>query len=323
MSESALKIALVGMAHVHASGYLDRLKNFPGVTLAGVSDERRERVEAVVKAYNIPGYLDWNSLFDKERPDAIVVANENALHLKPASEAIRRGIAVLCEKPLGTDEDEMRAFLDLIEKCNGRCMTLLPNRFAVSVQEAKTALDSGAIGSLLAVHATNCGKMPGGFFVEPELSGGGSMMDHTIHVADLTNWFMGAEPEEVWGIARTKLHPDLKVDDISQVHYRYAGGVVVTLDSSWSRHELYPSDRNLTLTLIGDKGSLFVDLTRDRADLYGDRRDWLLVGADKVQRMIATAVECLKNGQPFPVTARDGYAASRVALRAYNNRWGV
>ena len=319
---SFVKIALVGLAHVHATEYLDRLKNFAGIFLAGVCDEHRDRAEATGKVYEIPSYTDWNELFDKERPDAIIVANENSLRLRPASEAIRRGIAVLCEKPLGVDEEEMLNFLDLVEKCEGRCMTLLPNRFAVPVREAKTALDSGTIGRLLSVHATNCGKMPGGFFIEPELAGGGSMIDHTIHVADLTNWMVGSKPEEVWGIARTKLHPGIRVDDISHVHYRYANGVVVTLDSSWSRHALYPSDRNLTMTLFGSEGSLLVDLTYDRMDIYGEVTGWVINGRDKTQLMIAAAVDCLQKDRPFPVTERDGYAASWVALQAYKNLWG-
>ena len=315
-------IGVVGLAHVHAAGYLDRLRRFSDIRLAGICDERPDRTRAASERYGVPGYLNRDEFYDREKPDAVIVANENALHLEPASDAIRRGIAVLCEKPLGTDEDEMRDFLDLVEKCKGRCMTLLPNRFAVPVIEAKAALDAGEIGRLLAVHATNCGKMPGGFFVDPKLAGGGSLMDHTIHVGDLTNWFVGAEPEEVWGIARTALHPDLAVDDVSQVHYRYANGVVVTLDSSWSKHEHYPSDRNLTMTLVGDRGSLFVDLTRDRQDVYGERSGWNVGGADKVQRMIEAAVDCLKNDRDFPVTALDGYRASRIATRAYRNLWG-
>ena len=76
------------------------------------------------------------------------------------------------------------------------------------------------------------------------------------------------------------------------------------------------------MTLVAERGSLFVDLTRDRADFYGERHDWLVCGEDKVRRMIEAAVECLKNDLPFPVTAHDGYAASRVALRAYRNLWG-
>ena len=318
----SLSIGVVGLAHVHAAGYLDRLRHFTGVRLAGVCDERPERTAVASERYGVPGYLDLDEFYEVERPDAVIVASENARHLGPASDAIRRGVAVLCEKPLGIEEGEMRAFLDLVEERSGRCMTLLPNRFAVPVLEAKAALDAGVLGRLLAVHATNCGKMPGGFFVDPVLAGGGSMMDHTVHVGDLTNWFVGEEPKEVWGIARTKLHPDLAVDDISQVHYRYANGVAVTLDSSWSRHERYPSDRNLTMTLVGDRGSIFVDLTRDRQDAYGDSPGWHVSGPDKVQRMMEAAVDCLKNDRPLPVTALDGYRASRIAIRAYRNLWG-
>lgn len=315
-----LKIGLVGLAHVHVTGYLDRLKRFPDIALAGICDERRERVEDAARKYGIPAFYDWNALYD-EQPDAVFITGENARHLPPASEAIRRGIAVLCEKPLGVDEKEMLDFLALVEERRGRCMTLLPNRFASPVIRAKELLDRGTIGRLLAVHATNYGKMPGGFFVEPDLAGGGSLMDHAIHVGDLTNWFVGAAPEKAWGIAGTKLHPDLRVDDISQIHYRYANGVVVTLDSSWSRHEHFPSDRNLTMTLVGEKGSLFVDLTRDRQDLYGEEKGWRMGREDKVAQMLAAAVDCLRRSAPFPVTEKDGYLATRIALMAYANLW--
>jgi predicted dehydrogenase len=46
---------------------------------------------------------------------------------------------------------------------------------------------------VLAVNATNHGQIPGGWFLDPEASGGGAVMDHTVHVADLLRWMLDVE----------------------------------------------------------------------------------------------------------------------------------
>ena len=117
----------------------------------------------------------------------------------------------------------------------------------------------------------------------------------------------------------TVLHPELTVDDVSMVHFGYENGMTVTLDSSWSRGEKFPSDRNLTLDLMGTKGSLAVDIVTEHSRILSDRTDreiYLDFGENKVKRMLEDAVDCVWQGRPFQVTGEDGRRAAAVALAA-------
>ena len=44
-----------------------------------------------------------------------------------------------------------------------------PVRFSPALREAKTLIENGAIGEVIAISGTNHGKMPGGWFIDKEL----------------------------------------------------------------------------------------------------------------------------------------------------------
>ena len=79
-------------------------------------------------------------------------------------------------------------------KANGVLLqTAFPVRYNTTVVRAKQMIDEGKLGRILAMKGTNRGRNPGGWFVDPELSGGGAVIDHTVHVADIMRWITGAE----------------------------------------------------------------------------------------------------------------------------------
>ncbi len=313
-----VQIGVAGLAHIHVEGYLRLLQQDPRVQLSAVWDREPERTAQTAEKFQMKSCRSLEELVEQGL-DLLMVCAENTRHLEPVLAGARAGIPILCEKPLGTDMAEMEKMIEACRKGNVRLMTAFPNRYAADILRAKELLDGGMIGELRAVKATNKGKMPGGFFVQPELSGGGSLMDHVVHVADLMNWFVGQAPQWVCAFSGTVLHPELTVDDVSMVHFGYANAVTVTLDSSWSRNEKFPSDRNLTLELMGTKGTLTVDIVTDHSKVLSDRADrelYLDFGPNKVKRMLEDAVDCVWQDRPFAVTGEDGKRAAAVALAA-------
>lgn len=65
-------------------------------------------------------------------------------------------------------------------------------------RRVKQALEQGQTGEVLAIKGTNHGRMPGGWFTDPDLAGGGAVLDHTVHVADLIRWLLGKEFTSVY-----------------------------------------------------------------------------------------------------------------------------
>lgn len=313
-----VRIGVAGLAHIHVAGYLQMLSEHPGAVLAGLWDEDIARARGLAERFHIPAYERLEGLLGQGL-DLMVVCSENTRHLTLVLQAARAGVHVLCEKPLGTDLDEMKAMIDACRAGGAGLMTAFPNRYVQDIARARALVRGGALGELRAVKATNKGKMPGGFFIDPALSGGGSLMDHVVHVADLMNWFLGDIPQWVCALGGTVLHPELTVDDVSMVHFGYPCGVTVTLDSSWSRSEKFPSDRNLTLDLTGTQGNLAVDIVTDHSRVLSDLADrevYVDFGENKVRRMLYDAVDRVGKGEEFAVTGEDGLRAAAVALAA-------
>lgn len=316
---SQVRVGVAGLAHIHVDGYIQMLSENPNVRLVGVWDEARQKAERMAERFHMKACPSLEELMDAGL-DLLVVCSENTRHMAPVLAGAEAGVPVLCEKPLGTDLEEMDR---MIAACgDGGLMCAFPNRYVPDIVRARDIVAGGGVGRLRAVKATNKGKMPGGFFIRPEYSGGGSLMDHVVHVADLMNWFMGGVPEWVCAFSGTVLHPELTVDDVSMVHFGYTGGVTVTLDSSWSRSEKFPSDRNLTLELMGTEGTLAVDIVTEHSRILSDRADrevYLDFGVNKVRRMLDDAVDCVRTGRPFSVTGEDGRRAAAVALAAISS----
>src|SRR6476646_726742 len=66
---------------------------------AGIADPSLD-AKAFAEARSIPWYPDCPSLLDGAKPDALIVASPNAMHLSMALDCLKRGVPVLIEKPV-------------------------------------------------------------------------------------------------------------------------------------------------------------------------------------------------------------------------------
>ena len=315
-----VKVGFISFAHMHAASYLFGMLKRDDVEVIGIADEDAERVRPYSVDRGIPYYADYNELLAQEL-DAVVICSENARHAEITKRAAAAGKHVLCEKPLGLSEAEM---LEMIQVCkdNGvQLMTAFPCRYISSVRQAKEAIDAGQIGDILAMKGTNRGTMPGGWFIEREKSGGGAVLDHTVHVMDLMHWFTGSKAEEVYAHAET-LFNDTEIDDAGMVHVKFANGVVAVLDPSWSRNRTFPTWGDVTLEIIGTKGVLNIDSFAQKNDVYSDvtgKASGSFWGDDMDEGLVNSFVESIRDGKPVEITGEDGYLSARVAIAAYES----
>jgi len=315
-----LKIGMISFAHMHAASYLRSLAAHPEAEVIGIADENEERVRKFVDQYRLPYYADYRDLLSAD-VDAVVICSENARHAELTLAAARAGKHVLCEKPLGLSEAEMT---EMIETCRGngvQLMTAFPCRFLTPVAQAKASVDRGDIGRIVAMKGTNRGTMPGGWFIDPALSGGGAVLDHTVHVMDLMHWFTGSAAEEVYACAESLFHHQA-IDDAGMVHVKFGNGVIAVLDPSWSRPKAFPTWGDVTLEIIGTKGTIRIDAFAQKNDVYSNERmkaQWSYWGDDMNVQMIDAFVKALIRGESVPVSGVDGYLSARVALAAYES----
>lgn len=316
-----LKVGMISFAHEHAFSYLDALLSIPEVDLVGIADPVPARVAEATSKHNIAYYNDYHVLL--EQPiDAVVICSENALHAEITIAAASKGIHVLCEKPLGISIDEMNQMLEACERNKVQLMTAFPCRYLAAVVQAKQTVDRGEIGDIVAIKGTNRGTAPSGWFVDRSLSGGGALLDHTVHVMDLMRWFTGSEPAQVYAYASTLFNDQLEVDDAGMIHVKFENGAFGVVDTSWSRKSPFPTWGDVTMEIIGTKGVLSVDSLAQVNEVYSQEDglgQWNYWGDNMDLYLIRSFVEAIRSGTPVPITGLDGMRSAEVALAGYQS----
>lgn len=310
---------MLSAAHVHASAYAACLNALPNVEFTGVWDSDTDRGRAAAAMWNVPFLEDREGLLDSAR--AVVVASENVHHAELTAAAAARQCAVLCEKPLATSIADGEAMIAACRYAGVPLMTAFPCRFSPVAARLRDTVAEGAIGRVVAIKGTNRGRNPGGWFNDLKLAGGGAVMDHTVHVADLIRWITNDEPASVFAEIDNSIN-HAGFDDCGTLFIRYVSGMFATLDPSWSRPKVFPTWGDVTLEIIGEAGSVYGDLFSQRFMLYSDTDQAIsecLWGDDIDLGMVAAFVNAVESGLPMPVTGEDGLMAARVALAAYES----
>ncbi|WP_409346975.1 Gfo/Idh/MocA family protein [Paenibacillus sp. MBLB4367] len=315
-----VKIGMISFAHSHAYGYLEGLLRLPQVEVAGIADEVHDRVKEVTETNGIPYFANYEELLAKDI-DAVVICSENVHHAKLTIASAKAKKHVLCEKPLGISVAEMKEMIDVCAENGVQLMTAFPCRYLSGVIAAKAAIDRGEIGDIIAIKGTNRGSMPGGWFIDKSLSGGGAVFDHTVHVMDLIHWITGSTVTEVYAESGT-LFNDIPIDDAGMVHAKFANGVITVLDPSWSRSAPFPTWGDVTMEIVGTKGVISVDSFGQKNDVYSKkngRASWSPWTDNMDFLLIEDFAEAIRTGSPVPITGQDGMNAAGVALAAYDS----
>lgn len=311
-----VRVGLISVAHVHAPGFLHAFREHPEVEIAGVWDHDSARQKHFCEKRHAPGFESLDQLLDS--CDAVVVSSENNLHLEHCAAAAARGKSILCEKPVVASRADAEKMRQAIPP-GVRFTTAFPCRFAPSFLRFKERFQNGEIGAVKGICATNRGSNPFGWFVVPEFSGGGAIIDHTVHVADLLWLLLGREPSCVQAtVGFNQFEAD--VEDTAILTLDYDDGLFGTLDASWSRPKSYRTWGDVTITLVGEEGVMELDLFAQQLQVYSSGETTHTVhdfGADINQALVNAFVQSILDDGPSPVSLEDGLRASEVAFKAY------
>jgi predicted dehydrogenase len=317
----ATRVALLGVAHLHVDAYVGNLRT-AGADVVGATDHDAVRGSRWAQHHAVPWFDSVEALLG-EGVDAAVICSETAHHRRLVEQAAEAGVAVLCEKPLATTEEDSAAIVAACAQAGVPLLTAFPMRFSPPLREVGSLLEAGGLGEVWAAQGTNCGELPmrhRSWFVEPGLSGGGALMDHVVHLADILRWFLGRDPVEVYAVTNRILHGDVVgVETGGLVVLTYDDGTFASIDCSWSRPDDYPRWGGLTLELVGERGVVGIDAFSQHLTIHGGPEGplgWPSWGSDANQGLIDELLAVVRDGRSPAVTGEDGLAATRVALAA-------
>jgi UDP-N-acetylglucosamine 3-dehydrogenase len=315
------RFGIISFAHLHAASYASCLQANPEARLVAIADDDAERGQSWAGRLGVPWYAEFSDLLRSGEVDAVIVTTPNAGHAAAAIAAARAGVHVLCEKPLATSLSDGQAMIAACRAAGVALGTAFPCRYIPAVARVKEQVEAGKLGKILAIAGTNQGGMPGGWFVDPALAGGGAVMDHTVHVADLIRWLTGAEFTEVYAEVGRLFHDDIPVEDAGLLSFSLADGSFGTLDCSWSRLQSYPTWGGVTLNILGTEGYVSLDAFNQTIALYTKepRTRWIHWGSDSDYLMIQDFARRVSRGLAPAITGEDGLRAVELALGAYRS----
>lgn len=179
---------------------------------------------------------DYKEVITNPNVDAVIVSTINR-ELAPISlAAIQAGKHVLVEKPAAIRVSEIEALINAAEKYKVVVRVGFNHRYHPAFQKARELIDAGAVGPLMFLRARYGHGGRVGYDREwranPELSGGGELIDQGVHLIDLSRWFLGDFPT-VQGHATTS-YWDMPVDDNAFLSLRTERGQTAWLHVSCS-----------------------------------------------------------------------------------------
>lgn len=315
-----MRVGILSFAHMHAWSYATAVKQNPNAELGVIWDEDAARGQSAAGQFGCRFEPNLDAVLASDI-EAVIITSVNAHHKELASKAAKAGKHILCEKPIATNVADAEEMIGAARDAGVQFMTAFPCRYAPPVLRVKRALEEGQIGEVLAIKATNHGRMPGGWFTDKALAGGGAVIDHTVHVADLIRWFLGKEFTSVYAEVGTRFY-DMEIDDCGMLTMEMEGGVFVTLDPSWSRPHVYPTWGNVTMELVGTQGTISLDVFSQNITLYNNEdraAAWSFYGSDMDAGIVADFFRCAITNAVPPITGEDGLRAMEVARMAYES----
>ncbi len=228
-----------------------------GVEAVAVADASETCLaEALALSPEALACVDLEQLLDLDL-DGLVIATPSALHAEQAIQALERGVAVFCQKPLGRNEAETRAVVDAARRADRLLAVDLSYRRTAAVEAIREQLNSGALGSVHVVDLTfhNAYGPDKAWFYDPALSGGGCVMDLGVHLVDLALWLLD---EPVVRVESHLFHEGRPLadrtltEDFALATLVLASGAAVRLTCSWRLHA--GRDAVIEAAFYGDRG---------------------------------------------------------------------
>jgi len=221
-------------------------------------------------------YQDYREAIDDVRPDVVFVCTPNRYTPDICIYALEQGCHVFCEKPPGRNLNDIQRIIEVEGKYpHLKLMFGFNHRHHPAIVEAKSFVDAGRLGRILwtrGVYGKSGGRdreFEGSWRNDPDISGGGILLDQGIHMLDLFRFFCG-EFHEVYGFLSTA-YWNVSVEDNAFVLLRNEQGQVAQFHSSAT---LWKHTFRLEIGL--ERGYLIVEGLLSKTGSYG--REKLIIG---------------------------------------------
>jgi predicted dehydrogenase len=230
-----------------------------GLELVALYNRTLSKAENLAEKFNVPAvYDDPKKLLKNEKLDFVDIITDVDTHLKFTEMAARKGLDVVCQKPMASSWKDAKALVEVCEKNKVKLFINENFRWQAPIRRVKEVADSGIIGDVFKARVTFCSAFPvfenQPFLAELEQF---ILTDIGSHILDVSRFLMG---DAKFLYCQTKrVNPRIKGEDVANVLMEMKSGAHCIAEMSYAsrlEQEVFPQ----TLVLMeGTKGSVKLD----------------------------------------------------------------
>jgi len=227
-----------------------------GVQLVALYNRTLSKADELARQYNIPStYNNAGLLLENENLDFIDIVTDVDTHFFFTEMAARKGIAVICQKPMAPGFEEAS---QMIRACRHADVPFFIHenfRWQLPIRKVKEALDNNLIGKPFKAKVSFCSAFPV-FDNQPALR----ELEHFIitdigsHLLDVCRFLFG-EVESLY-CQTQRINANIKGEDVANVFLKMKSSLHCYVEMSYAsllEKESFPE----TLMLIeGERGSI-------------------------------------------------------------------
>jgi predicted dehydrogenase len=171
-----------------------------------------------------PVYTDFDRMMKETKPEILIVATTDSTHDQYVIKGLERGIKVICEKPLTTDEKKCQNILNAEKRSGNKVIVTFNMRYTPYVLKIWQLLRAGEIGDIKSVNLNWYLDTSHGASYFRRWHGvrdvGGTLLVHkSTHHFDILNYWVDSEPDELFAYGSLDYYGK-KNSDISHTHCR-------------------------------------------------------------------------------------------------------
>jgi predicted dehydrogenase len=302
-----------------------------------VYSRTEERAKAFAKEWGIPKWTtDVAEAIQDPETDVVVIGVPNDMHKDAAILAAEAGKAVLCTKPLARNAAEAKAMLDAVEAAGVFSGYLEDLVYTPKTLKSIESIQNGALGKVLWARSRETHPGPhSAWFWDPEIAGGGAIVDLACHCIEISRNFVGKDvrPVEAFCWADTQVHP-IAAEDSAIGLVRYANGAIGQFEVSWA----FRGGMDLRDEVSGTEGTIWLDhflrtgfemfTAAGRGGYVAEKAEgetgWIFPVGDEVQElgyehMFTDMLDALDGGTAPWETFYDGYVVNAIMDACYRS----
>jgi predicted dehydrogenase len=327
MTTHPTRLGLVGAGYVGQAHLQVALQNATCKVSAVV--DRSPAATAIAAHAGVPVYASLDELLAKDRPDGVIIATPNALHVAQALQCMEAGLPVLLEKPIATTVSEGQRLVDEVKRTGAKVLIGHHRAHSPIMAKAKEVVASGQLGRLVSVMGSATFFKPDVYFADApwrrEL-GAGPILLNLIHEVHNLRMLCG----NIVAVQAFRSHATrgFPVEDTVAINLRFENGVLgsfmlsdtAACPRSWEQtsqeNKAYPTYEDEDCYVIaGTNGSLSVPTMRLKTYARPEDRSWwkpfevgtvAMVRDDPLKHQIAHFLDVIRNGATPLVSADDG-----------------